>query len=436
MRCLRRRRRRLRLRANAAPFFGCAGRRVLLVTPRSSYRIAPYLTAAASLGISARVASQGEHSLVEAVAGGLQLDFSDPDQALETLLEACHREPVDAVLATDDSTVELAARAAARLHLAHNAPEAAALSRRKDLARQCLAGAGLPVPPFRVIHPARLSDADVRAVGFPCVVKPLSLSGSRGVIRADDLDTLQRAVVRAAAIAARQSEPGDQAAGHLLLEGFIPGPELAVEGVLHQGRLQILAVFDKPDPLDGPYFEETYYVTPSRHSAEVLARVRARVGAACAAFGLRQGPVHAELRLHAGDAWLLELASRTIGGQCARLLRFGVPFGIEEMVLAQAVGCPVALPWRADSLGVLMLPIPERGILRRVEGVMDALAVPGIEDLEISVREGYELVPLPEGSAYLGFMFARGRTPAEVERALRAAHRCLRVVTAPILPVA
>jgi biotin carboxylase len=253
------------------------------------------------------------------------------------------------------------------------------------------------------------------------------------VVRADDEAALLDACARVAALLADLEDPQERS--RILVEGFIPGPEVALEGLLDAGELRVLALFDKPDPLDGPYFEETYYVTPSRLAPSVQARITRRVAEACRAYGLVQGPVHAELRLFEGEAWVLEVASRTIGGQCARLLRFASGCGLEELVLAQAVGLPLDLTPTADAAGVLMIPTPTPGVLRRVEGVLAAERVPYVEEVEISVREGYRLVPLPEGSAYLGFVFARAPTAALAEQALRRAHAQLRVVTAPWLAI-
>jgi len=205
--------------------------------------------------------------------------------------------------------------------------------------------------------------------------------------------------------------------------------------MLHHGELRVLALFDKPDPLEGPYFEETYYITPSRLDPDTQALIRKRVAQACAAYGLVTGPVHAELRLHEGEAWILEVAARTIGGQCARLLRFGTGYGLEEQVIAEALGQPLTPNADNGAAGVLMIPIPRAGILRRVEGLLAAQRVPYIEDIEISVREGYELVPLPEGASYLGFIFARAPTPELAEQALREAHACLNIVVAPVWKV-
>ncbi len=413
-----------------APARAADGAPVLLVASPQSYRIAAYLEAARRLGVPLLVATEGEHALVDALAPGLHVSLHAAD-ALERITAGAGEAPFAAVVAADDGVVELAGRVARRLGLPHNPPGAARVARRKDLARLTQAQAGLPVPRFRRVCLRRDLGPQLAGLPFPCVVKPLALSGSRGVIRADDPESLAAACRRVEAILATAATGEER--DWVLVESFIPGPEVALEGMLRDGRLEVLALFDKPDPLDGPFFEETYYVTPSRHPPALRERVVARVAEACRAYGLRQGPVHAEARLHQGDAWLLEMAARTIGGQCARLLRFGTGRGLEELVLARAVGRREALEPMAGAAGVLMIPIPRGGILRRVEGVLDALAVPGVEDLEISLRPGYELVPLPEGSSYLGFIFARAPDPEVVEMSLRAAHACLRVVTAPVL---
>ncbi len=410
--------------------------RVLLVAPHGSYRTGPFLAAARRLGLEPVVASGGRHSVVAAYAQGLHLDLADEAAALAAIEAAARERPFAGVVATDDATTELAARAAARLGLPHNPPEAVRLARRKDLARARLAAAGVRVPQHRVLDPGCDAAAQAAALGFPAVVKPVALAGSRGVIRVDDEAALAAAVERVRAILAREDLLEPEARSRLLLERFIPGAEVAVEGMLDRGRLRLLAVFDKPDPLDGPFFEETYYVTPTRHPPEVVEALQALVESACAAYGLREGPVHAECRINAGGVWLIELAARTIGGLCARLLGAGTGHGLEELVLAWATGRRPVPAAPAGAAGVLMIPIPAAGVFKRVEGILEALRVPGIEDIDIQVREGHTLVPLPEGSSYLGFIFARGDDPAAVEAALREAHARLRIVVAPLWTLA
>ena len=429
------------------------------------------------------VASEGEHSLVPGITGGIRVDLADAGAVIEQVVSAHRDRPIAAVVATDDATVEIANRAAAALGLAHNAPSAARITRRKDLARAALAAAGLPIPAVKRVDMRRLLGPQLDGVPFPCVVKPLAMSASRGVIRADDVPGLEAACRRAGAIAAASTgtsagatvgtsagatagasagatagasagasvgaragtsvgamagtSVGAEERNTLLVESFIPGPEIALEGMLAGGELSVLAIFDKPDPLDGPFFEETIYVTPSRLPRSVQALAAARVREGCAAYGLTEGPVHAELRIHDGEAWIIEIAGRTIGGDCARLFTFGSGAGLEHLVLQRALGRTPGAPFpgAGRAAGVLMIPTPGAGTLRRVEGVMAASRIPGIREVSIAVREGYELTPLPEGGSYLGFVFALGEDPAAVEASLRRAQDTIRVIVAPSLAV-
>jgi biotin carboxylase len=405
-------------------------RQALLIAPHGSYRTGPFMAAAARLGVGLLVASEGRHSLVSEYAEGIHVDFAERDAAFEILLGAARRFPVGGVIGTDDITTELAARLARHLGLPHNPPAAVRIARRKDMARARLGEAGVPVPGYRRIDLRRPLAAQLGGVRFPCVVKPLALSASRGVIRADDQDTLLRACARVARIL--QEVQDDEERNHVLVEDFVAGFEVAVEAMLVDGALTLLAVFDKPDPLDGPFFEETYYVTPSRLATEVQEAIRDCIADACRAYGLREGPVHAECRIDGDRVRILEVAARTIGGLCGRLLRFGTGYSLEELVLAHALGEPVLPEPERGAAGVLMIPVPRAGILRRVEGVGAARRVPFVEDIAIQVREGYELVPWPEGSSYLGFVFARAPTPEQAESALRQAHACLNIVVAPL----
>jgi biotin carboxylase len=413
----------------AAVAAGSAGP-VLLVAPHGSYRTAPFLGAAATLGIRLLVASEGRYSPVGVRWEGVHVDLDQPEAAVDLLLQVARRAGVVGVLGSDDSTTELAARVAGALGLRHNPPGAVLTARRKDFARACLAEAGLPVPEHRVVDLRRPLGPQVDGVRFPCVVKPVALSASRGVIRADDVDDLLRALARVGSMLREVAHPEERS--RVLVEDFIPGFEVAVEGLLMAGELSLLAIFDKPDPLDGPFFEETYYVTPSRLSLSLQENIRRRVAEACRAYGLVEGPVHAECRINHRGVWILEVAARTIGGLCGRLLRFGTGYGLEDLVLAHAVGQRIRPEPERGAAGALMIPVPRAGILRRVEGLQAARQVSFVEEIAIQVREGYELVPWPEGSSYLGFIFARAPRPEQAEAALRRAHACLDVVVAPL----
>lgn len=403
---------------------------ILLVAPRDSYRTAPYIAAARRLGLQLVIASEGRQALNLPEVPGIQIDLHKPADALRTLLDVARTKIFHGVIGTDDGTTELAVDVARALGLPHNPLTAVRLARRKDLARDHLAAAGgLRVPDHWRVNLSQPLGPQIERVGFPCVVKPVALSASRGVIRCNDRSELTTAVQRVGAMLA--NEPDRVERESLLIESYIPGDEFAVEGLLRDGQFEMLALFDKPEPLEGPYFEESYYITPSRLPRTDQAAIASTVAAACAVYGLREGPVHAECRMNADGVWILEVAARTIGGLCGRLLRFGTGYGLEELVLQHSLGRCVAVQAETGSAGVLMIPIPEGGILRRVEGLLAAQRIPHIEEVVIDVREGNELVPLPEGSSYLGFIFARAPTPGETEAALRAAHACLRIVVAP-----
>lgn len=406
---------------------------VLLVAPRDSYRTVPYIEAARKQGVDLLIASEGREALSGPDAPGLRVDLHDLPRSIESVTRVAAARAFAGVVGTDDASLELAVHASARLGLPHNPVDSIRRARRKDLARARLAEAGLRVPHFRCIDLTQPLAPQLEALSYPVVVKPVALSASRGVIRADTAADLQLAIARAQHIIVEARDPEER--NTLLIEEFIPGAEVALEGLLSDGRLEVLAVFDKPDPLDGPYFEETYYITPSRHPPEVLHALTDTVTAACAAYGLREGPIHAECRINARGVWILEVAARTIGGLCGRLLRFGTGYGLEELVLQHALGRRPDIRSESGGAGVLMIPIPQAGILRRVEGIVAARRVPCVEDVVIDVREGYELVPLPEGSSYLGFIFARAPSPQAAEAALRAAHAKLRVVVAPLWKV-
>jgi biotin carboxylase len=406
--------------------------RVLIIAPHSSYRTAPFIEAAQKLGIDVLIASEGEHSLVSAFAQGLHVQLKNTEAALDLILEESRVRPFTGIVGTDDSTTELAALAAQHLGLPHNDPQAVRIARRKDLARARLFEAGVPVPWHLCIDLRQPLAPQLDGVRFPCVLKPVALAASRGVIRADDPDELFQAAARIRRILETVEHLADAERRTLLVEDFVPGFEIAVEGMLTGGELEILALFDKPDPLDGPFFEETYYTTPSRLDARTQEQIRLRVNEACAVYGLREGPVHAECRVNERGVWIIEVAARTIGGLCGRLLRFGTGYGLEELVLAHAMGRPLAPERGEGAAGVLMIPVPQAGILRRVEGLSAAKDIPYIEEVHIEIREGYELVPWPEGSSYLGFIFARAPTPEEAEAALRRSHACLNVVVAPL----
>lgn len=403
--------------------------RFLLIAQPDSYRIAPYIKAAKEMGLDVLIASRGEHSLITEVYEGLHIDLEDQDSAFESIMREARRKPFAGVLGSDDSTVELAARIAQSLNLPHNDPKAAQASRRKDIARAHLALAGCPVPGHCLVDLQIPIEDQIAGIPFPSVLKPLHLSASRGVIRANNTDELINACERIRAIIAGYGDEFERS--NILIERYIDGIEVAYEGFLHDGRLSTLAIFDKPDPLTGPFFEETIYVTPSRLDPQAQALIRQRVQEACDAYGLTTGPVHAELRVN-DEVWILEVASRTIGGDCGRTLDRGNGLELEMLTIALAIGQPVSQEPLPTARGVMMIPVPEAGLLRRVEGLSTARKTRHITAIDIVIPDGHELIPLPEGNQYPGYIFAEADDPETVVDALRKAHQQLKFVVAPL----
>lgn len=414
-------------------------KRLLLLMGAETYRAPDFVAAARRLGVDLVVGTDtptGAEAL--SPARNLVLPFHDPPGATDSIVAAHRVKPFHAVVSVDDSALVLAAGASERLGLRGNPAESTASAANKAVFRDILRAANLAGPWFREVA----ADADPHAlageVTYPCVLKPLFLSASRGVIRANGAEEFVAAFRRVSHILAEPdvAKRGGALARRMLVEGFIPGAEVALEGMLVEGDFRLLAWFDKPDPLDGPFFEETLFITPSRHPEAVQREALAAVRAAARALGLRTGPVHAELRLSPGVGGimpvLVELATRSIGGHCSRSLVFGSGMSLEELILRQALGlAPEPAEREAAASGVIMLPIPRAGILRGVHGIEAAQAVPGVGAVEIAIPPGQPVVPLPEGHRYLGFAFAKGDTPARVEAALRKAHACLRFDIAP-----
>lgn len=406
---------------------------MLLMSP-ATYRAGAFLHAARSLNLEVVVGIDLPETLAEYWHVPLGLDFNDLSTSLKTIIEYAQEHPLTAILSVDDSASELAARACAALSLSHNSPQAAEAARDKLLMRTLMSRGGAPCPFFR---PFALSDDPhwiATLVNYPCVVKPLRLSGSRGVIRANNPGDFVAAFTRLKRLLLSEGNSAYETS--ILVEDFIPGFEVALEGILTHGELKVLALFDKPDPLDGPFFEETIYVTPSRLTQDVQSEIACCVSVASASLGLHEGPVHAELRVNEQGPWMLEIAGRSIGGLCSTVLEFGAGMCLEELILRHAIGEEVTnIERESAAAGVMMIPIPAAGLLKGIHGVEEARLVPLITGIEITAKLNNSLVPLPEGASYLGFIFARGATSASVEAAIRQAHQLLRFEIRPELPV-
>ncbi len=393
--------------------------RVAIILPTDTYRARDFVPAAHRLGVDLTVVSEQRQLLADEMGPGFLLaDCSQPEAAAEAIVLFARSNPIDAIVAPDDQGVLIAALAAEQLGIAHNPPFAVAATRNKVQFRRALRGK-VRQPQYQVSDVTGDVGAVAAHVRFPVVLKPISLSGSRGVIRAD---TIEEAVAAAERIRLILAKTGRSPNEPILIERFVPGIEVALEGLLRDGRLEVLAIMDKPDPLDGPFFEETMYVTPSRLHPEMQEEVVSLTRDAIEALGLVQGPVHAEVRIDRSAAVLIELAARPIGGLCGRALQFGLlGTTLEELILESVLGLTRNIARLAPaSAGVMMLPIPATGVLEGVDGIADAKALDGITAIEITAPIGERIEALPEGDRYLGFMFASTDDPAETERALRA----------------
>jgi biotin carboxylase len=410
---------------------------LLLLTPRT-YRARAFIEAAEKLNIEVVKAIDMHKQLADYWNYRLGLDYSNPAEAVQKIVEFAAESPLGAIVSVDDSGSLIAALASRQLGLPHNSPEAAEAARDKHRMRQLLAKGKVQAPRSTLYYFDDPANGDLNGIAadapYPCVLKPLNLSGSRGVIRANNAAEFLAAAERLRTLlffydASPTPKP-------FLVEQFVPGFEVALEGMLDDGRLKVLALFDKPDPLDGPFFEETIYVTPSRLPQTTQEAIFDNTAQAAAALGLREGPVHAELRVNESGPYLIEVAGRSIGGLCSQTLRFSSDASLEELILRQAFDLTIETFDREKSAGgVMMIPIPESGLLKRVEGCEAAEAVPLIESVEITARLNYSITPLPEGDSYLGFIFAHGPTPEAVEAALREAHSKLHFEIAPELRV-
>lgn len=398
-------------------------KKVLLVAAKTGYQVREFYGAAERLGVDLVLATDRCHVLENPWGDDASaVQFDQPAAGLEALEV---RGPFDGIVAVGDQPARVAAEAAGRLKLPFHPLHGTRAAGDKYLARELFRKAGLNVPGYSLLQPGEA----VEALPCPCVLKPLHLSASRGVIRANGPEEFAQAYARI------RKMIGEEA---ILVEDFIPGREFALEGILTCGRLTTLALFDKPDPLDGPFFEETIYITPSREAPAIQRAIENAVQRAAKALGLSHGPVHAEMRLNAHGVWVLEVAARPIGGLCSRVLRFDSPSGagLEEVLLRHALGEDISSATLASGAhGVMMIPIPSAGIYSGVEGVEQASRTDYIESVEITAKEGQYLEPLPEGTSYLGFLFARAGSCEQVESALRQAHACLRFCISRALPV-
>ncbi len=419
-------------------------KRILLFAAKLGYQTRSFEEAAKKLNVELVYVTDRCHQLEDPWGDqAIAVRFEAPETAAHSVLEHAKDTHVDGILALGDRPVVAAAYAARGLGIAYNHPLVVEACRSKMRMREIFRDVGLNVPWFRKVplHPA--PEPALLGVTYPCVLKPLSLSASQGVIRANNRDEFRAAAERIRKLldSAELRAAREPNLAHMIVEGYIPGEEVAVEGLVTNGKLRVLAIFDKPDALAGPYFEETIYVTPSRHSSKTQDQIEKCMQSAVAAMGFSHGPVHAEFRLNKTGVWPLEIAPRPIGGLCARALRFGPDakgewINLEELLLRHAAELPgTDLLREPQASGVMMIPVPRSGVYESVSGIESARAVDNVMDLMITARERDTIAAWPEGSSYLGFLFARSEKPEQVEKALREAHALLQFQIKPELPV-
>jgi len=398
--------------------------RLLLLIPNRFYRTEDFLNAARRHEVTLTVGCPVRSPLTALTEDGILLvDFADHCRATDSIVRFAARHSLQAVVGVDETTTWIAANAARALGLKHNAPHAVATAHNKYRWRCALLRSGLPTPDFSLLPIGADVELAAASQHYSCVLKPLDLSASRGVIRADDCPTFIDAVDRITPIIKQASRHTD-----ILVENFVAGPEIIVEAKLTDGKLRPLAIFDKPGTTDGPYFEEHMLITPSRLAEDLQQACIETVAAAAAAVGLRHGPLHTELRIDQGTPIPIEIAARSIGGLCSRVLRFDNNMTLEDLIIGDALGITMPSKSRVSAAGVMMIPIPQSGVLKAVHGVALARACPQITDVRITIPVGQLVLPVPEGDRYLGFIFAAGDTPEIVQTALQNAHRKLSIV--------
>ena len=421
-----------------------AAKRVVLFTAKLGYQTRSFEDAARRLGVELVYVTDRCHQLEDPWGDqAVAVHFESPETAAYTVMEALRGQEVAGVLALGDRPAAAAAFAARGLGIDYHHPAAVEACRSKLRMREVFRDAGLRGPWFKGLPIAPVPEPALVGISFPCVLKPIALSASQGVMRANNREEFLavaarlRQLLESTEIRATREPQLDQ----MLVEGYIPGREVAVEGLLTDGSLRILAIFDKPDPLEGPYFEETIYVTPSRLPDSAQIEIEKCAREATRALGLVHGPVHAEFRINEEGVWPIEVAPRPIGGLCARALRFCTKdkkdgIALEDLLLLHALKRPGSdVPREAQASGVMMIPVPQSGILESISGVEAAGATHLITELIITARLKDYIATWPEGSSYLGFLFARGNTSEEVEHSIREAHKKLHFRITPRLPV-
>ena len=405
---------------------------VILIIPSASYRTSAFITAVKKLDLKVLVISDKSQVFSGKYPDNLIImNFHHWKDRLDEISEWSERNGLKAVIGVDEESIVLAANISNYLNKEHNPVDSVLLTKNKYLMRIELKKAGICSPWFKRFPVHESPKKIINEIIFPCVIKPTFLSASRGVIRVNTIKELSdgfKTLNDLLSLEEIRKRGGDQS-DWILVEEYIPGKEVAIEGIVSEGKLKVLAVFDKPEPLVGPTFEETIFVTPSILPEKTLYSLFETAEIAVNTLGIVKGPVHIEIRINSSGNYILECASRSIGGICSNVLEFHGGMSLEELILRSYLGRNVEKTKLTDTArGVMMMPNEKSGILKEIRGVEDALNVKGVTDLQITLKPGENLEPLPKGDRYLGFIFAEDKDQELVIKALKNAWSKIAVV--------
>ena len=405
---------------------------VILIIPSASYRTGPFMNAIKKLDLKVLVISDKSQVFSGKYPDNLIIiNFNHwKDKSVE-ISKWAKNNGLKAVIGVDEESIVLAANLSNFLNVDHNSIESVLLTKNKYLMRTELIKTGLCSPWFKIFSIYESSNKIINEISFPCVIKPTFLSGSRGVMRVNTKKELSEGIKTLNELLSLDElrKRGGKQSDYIMIEEYIPGKEVAIEGIVSEGKLTMLAIFDKPELLEGPTFEETIIVTPSVLTKKIQYSLLETLQVVVKALGIVKGPVHAEARINRNGNYILECASRSIGGLCSKVLEFQGGISLEELILRSYLGRNIEKSKLiGNARGVMMMPTEKKGILKEIGGVKDALVVKGVTDLQITVKPGEKLQPLPKGDRYLGFIFAGGNNQEFVINALKNAWSKIEIV--------
>lgn len=398
-------------------------KKLLVILPANTYRAQRFLEAARKLGVDVFIATDSDFSPPDpsnSVIDGIS--FCDPKEAGRQIADIIRHQGPMSVLAVDEAAVEVAEWTRVALGLIDHPNSGILATRDKRELRQRLRENNISQPKTFDILELEQGRGEIP---FPVVVKPSKGSGSIGVTKAQNQQELTKSLITVQDVIAKMTISNQC----IVVEEYIPGVEFAVDILVTDGKLHVLVIFEKPDPLVGPFFAETIYVTPPHLTDSQLEALHSVIQKCIRALSINNGPLHLELRLTSANDWVpIDIASRSIGGNCSNALAFASNTSLEELIIQNALGLEVINTQRERrASGVYMIPAETLGTLVAVHGVEAALKVRFVEDIQITVKPGTKTVPLPFDNQYLGFIFAKAPGAKTVEKALRTARALLEI---------